>query len=180
MNSSSTARMIPSGILARPAIVDGASSATHCLSRPSISFNVRPIRRSRRSCCAPLHAGPAPPTLGSYHSGRVRDSGSVQRSSRGVSQVCAASRGRDGKERTSEMPDYWAMLEVERGAGSEAVKDSYRRLQKVYHPDKAQVSPKSPPHSYSRYNLAGFETTGPDVANVLFCPLSGSIFQAGP
>jgi curved DNA-binding protein CbpA len=78
------------------------------------------------------------------------------------------------------MPDYWAMLEVERGAGSEAVKDSYRRLQKVYHPDKAQVSPKSPPRSYSRYNLAGFETTGPDVANVLFCPLSGSIFQAGP
>lgn len=46
------------------------------------------------------------------------------------------------------------MLEVERGAGSEAVKEAYRRLQKVYHPDNAQVAPDTPFRS-SQTRVAG-------------------------
>ena len=65
------------------------------------------------------------------------------------SHVCGATRGR-GRARTSEMPDYWAALDLERGAGPEAVKAAYRRLQKVYHPDSPQVHslphhPATPP-----------------------------------
>lgn len=62
------------------------------------------------------------------------------RPERSARHVCAATRTRGRVERTSEMPDYWAALEIERGAGAESVKAAYRRLQKVYHPDNAQGS----------------------------------------
>lgn len=64
------------------------------------------------------------------------------RPERSARHVCAATRTRGRVERTSEMPDYWAALEIERGAGAESVKAAYRRLQKVYHPDNAQVHPR--------------------------------------
>ena len=58
---------------------------------------------------------------------------------RGAPQICSATRTRGRTERSSEMTDYWAALEIERGAGTESVKSAFRRLQKLHHPDNAHV-----------------------------------------
>lgn len=51
------------------------------------------------------------------------------------------------------MGDYYSVLEVPFGADAEAVKASYKRLAKVWHPDK---NPRDPRRATSRFQLVRF------------------------